>query len=373
MRHQQQTGFALISALIVLALVTGVTVAMAVNQRNGVDLATDVIRYGQLHQHGDGILLWSKGVLYEDIKNNNSDSVNDIWNQPLVDVEIDGGEIDAVIIDLQSKFNINDLALQGDSGEISRSRFARLLRIVGVENNITDAVVDWVDTNTETRFPNGAEDDHYLSLEKPYRAANQPMQSVSELLLVKGVALDTYEKLLPYVTVLPVGVGINVNTASDEVLLTLSDKMDSFAVNEIKEIITESPITQIMSPETSTNNTEGDSVAENGEEMSEYCRSLTWTAQRKSCQKQENEKVMENNNTLFNNQPAKNNYLSDNSVISTYEINTEGLNTSSNYFQVTGQVTQHNRRMIYSYNLFRDSLNGKVMLLAKNNKGVARE
>ena len=76
----KQKGFALISALVVLALVTGVTVAMAVNQRNSLELVTDIIRYNQVGHHSDGILLWSQGVLYDDIEQNNTDSLNDIWN-----------------------------------------------------------------------------------------------------------------------------------------------------------------------------------------------------------------------------------------------------------------------------------------------------
>ena len=359
MRHQQQTGFALISALIVLALVTGVTVAMAVNQRNGVDLATDVIRYGQLHQHGDGILLWSKGVLYEDIKNNNSDSVNDIWNQPLVDVEIDGGEIDAVIIDLQGKFNINNLAQEGKLGELAQQRFARLLSIVGVENNITDALVDWVDVNNEIRFPNGAEDDYYLSLDNPYRAANQAMQSISELLLVKGVDIDTYQKLLPYISVLPVGVGININTADEKILFALSEEVDTFAVNEISQLLENNVVTEISSQNMTETEEDDNDVEDKFVEKYPACQTDTYTQHQELCTRL----IEEEKNKLFN-KTEQSLDLADTGLIEKYNIDTNGLDVRSEYFNLMGQISYHDRTVKISFVLHRNQSNGLVQVLS---------
>jgi general secretion pathway protein K len=48
----------------------------------------------------------------------------------------------------------------------------------------------------------------------------------SELMAVGGFDRDTYRKLAPYVTVLPSGTKLNVNTASDVVLASLSDDID---------------------------------------------------------------------------------------------------------------------------------------------------
>jgi general secretion pathway protein K len=56
---------------------------------------------------------------------------------------------------------------------------------------IADAVVDWQDGDDEHRL-NGAESDYYLELPKPYIAKNARLDSLEELLLVKGVTPEMY-------------------------------------------------------------------------------------------------------------------------------------------------------------------------------------
>jgi DNA uptake protein ComE-like DNA-binding protein len=49
------------------------------------------------------------------------------------------------------------------------------------------AIVDWRDTDNTTT-PGGAENDYYNELEDPYDCANAPLQSVAEVLRVKGIS-----------------------------------------------------------------------------------------------------------------------------------------------------------------------------------------
>ncbi|HEY8515012.1 MAG TPA: hypothetical protein VIS07_05840 [Candidatus Binatia bacterium] len=70
-----------------------------------------------------------------------------------------------------------------------------VLTNMGVEleraSAIADAVVDWQDDDDEHRV-NGAESDYYLSLPKPYIAKNARLDSLEELLLIKGVTPELY-------------------------------------------------------------------------------------------------------------------------------------------------------------------------------------
>ena len=61
-----------------------------------------------------------------------------------------------------------------------------LMTLPGMDDSIADAILDWIDEDTEPR-PFGCEDEYYASLPSPYTAANGPLQSVEELLLVRGV------------------------------------------------------------------------------------------------------------------------------------------------------------------------------------------
>lgn len=110
--------------------------------------------------------------------------------------------------------------------------------------------MDWIDTDDAPRM-NGAEsEDYYMKLESPYRAKNGPLDTVGELLLVKGFTkvilsggvIETNEVNQDPVRISGIedllttyGDGkVNVNAASQRVLMTLP-KMDEIFAGAIVE------------------------------------------------------------------------------------------------------------------------------------------
>lgn len=82
-------------------------------------------------------------------------------------------------------------------------------------------IVDWRDTDSALSHPtDGAEDDDYEDLDFPYEAKDRPFEVLNELLLVRGMTLECFEKVRPWLTVYGGG-AVNINTASREVLLAL--------------------------------------------------------------------------------------------------------------------------------------------------------
>jgi Type II secretion system (T2SS), protein K len=61
-----------------------------------------------------------------------------------------------------------------------------LMALPGMTEDVADAILDWIDEDDEAR-PFGAESEYYNTLPTPYSAANGPLYSVEELLLVRGV------------------------------------------------------------------------------------------------------------------------------------------------------------------------------------------
>jgi len=80
----------------------------------------------------------------------------------------------------------------------------------------------------------------YLQMKTPYRAANQPMQSVEELRLVRGFTPEIVDKLRPWIAALPQPTEINVNTAPKEVLSALFYTLPASA---IETLVSERPYT----------------------------------------------------------------------------------------------------------------------------------
>ena len=92
-------------------------------------------------------------------------------------------------------------------------------------------LADWLDPDTQPT-PDGAEDNVYTSQTPPYRAANGPITSVSELLALPDFGVERYQKLKPYVTALPIGTKINLCTAPGIVIDALSNGTREFGLDE---------------------------------------------------------------------------------------------------------------------------------------------
>lgn len=110
-------------------------------------------------------------------------------------------------------------------------RVDRLLQSLGLEKRdrdvIVDSIQDWRDGNEEHRL-NGAEsDDYYLKLPVPYRAHNANLESIQELVQIRGVTSLIFNGdertpgLVDLVTVKSPGSTVNINTAGERVLRSL--------------------------------------------------------------------------------------------------------------------------------------------------------
>lgn len=223
-RHGQK-GVALVTALLVTAIATITAVAMASRQQLDIRRTANMLDRNQAYLFGLGVEEWARQILAQDRRDNNIDHTGENWATILPPITVEGAVVSGAIEDLQGRFNLNNLVKDDAASEPDIQRLQRLLQILELDERIARAVADWIDPDEEPAFPDGAEDNEYLLLDPPYRCANAPMASVSELLLVRGVDYDTYQTLRPYVTALPTRTTINVNTAPVEVLMTLVEGM----------------------------------------------------------------------------------------------------------------------------------------------------
>ena len=148
----------------------------------------------------------------------------------LIQGKFEGAEYQVAIQDESAKINLNT---------VGEEQLRTLMAAVGINkvdaDIITDSLMDWRDADNLHR-PNGAEDDYYQTLNPPYKAKNGRMDTVEELLLVRGVTRDYYyghaERtpegtagfrygLSRYFTVYSTNPRINVNYADVEVLMSV--------------------------------------------------------------------------------------------------------------------------------------------------------
>jgi DNA uptake protein ComE-like DNA-binding protein len=85
--------------------------------------------------------------------------------------------------DESSKLNLNLLVAEGSDETATRER---LMFIPGMTQEVAEAILDWIDADNVPRAY-GAEDSYYQGLAPAYQPRNAPLQSLDELLQVRGV------------------------------------------------------------------------------------------------------------------------------------------------------------------------------------------
>lgn len=100
--------------------------------------------------------------------------------------ELWGAPVWVRITDESGKIPIN-LVTQG----LLRQILSNLGLDMEQSDEITASILDWRDEDDEERV-NGAETDYYLDRPRPYAAKNAKLDSLEELMLVKGVSWDLY-------------------------------------------------------------------------------------------------------------------------------------------------------------------------------------
>jgi general secretion pathway protein K len=185
-----------------------------------------------------GAEAWAADILRQDLVDSpDSDHLGELWATEIAPLPVEGGVITGNIEDLQGRFNLNNLVTgDGEVDGLAREQFERLLAIVELDPALAGAVVDWIDPDVDMQFPSGGEDATYTGNDPPYRTANTIITSPTELMAISGFDQDSYRRIAPYVTALPRGTRLNVNTASDMLLASLSDDIDlSLAASLIDE------------------------------------------------------------------------------------------------------------------------------------------
>jgi len=246
---KRQDGVAIITALLIVTIAATVSVTISTRLQLDVRRTANLIAQDQAQFYLLAAEEWSQRILRQDKKDSTIDSLDENWAFKLPPLPVDGGSIQGTVTDLHACINVNSLVKDGAVDATTRARLSRLFSNLGIRGDLTQAMADWMDANLETTNPNGAEDGYYLNLESPYRTANTPLLSISELRLIKGFEDSrTYELIEPHLCALIINDGdiaINVNTADAEVLQSLSENMTKSLAADIIEQRVDKPFNDI--------------------------------------------------------------------------------------------------------------------------------
>lgn len=243
-----QAGIALIMVLLVVSIASVLTVSMASRQHIDIKRTVNVLEHEQAYMYLTFTEDLARFVLKEEFdddrnKNEIKDTSEEMENLKFTQT-VEGGTIGGEIYDLQGKFNINNLYQGQGASSNDVEVFQRLLTnqfnnragsVQGQQINVamSDAIIDWIDSNQDEYSNDGGEDALYLRKELPYRTPNDYITSTSELLLMNGFSRDVYDSIKDFVIALPTQTKININTASEQILQSLSAQITSKDVQTI--------------------------------------------------------------------------------------------------------------------------------------------
>jgi len=231
MRRSDERGIALLLTLLVLTLLVALILEFDAEARREYRDAAAFRDNFKATVLARAAVQAARGVLQQDLLKDKQtgqffDAPTDIWALPIKNYAIGDGLLNAQIEDEQGKLNLNDLAVAGNAITKGKRilRFKRLFELLQINPDLVDAIVDWVDKD-ETPEPSGSESLYYQTLRPSYRAANEPLQTLLELRLIKGMTPEIMAKLSKLVTVYPIDSPgdskVNVNTADPLVIQAL--------------------------------------------------------------------------------------------------------------------------------------------------------
>ena len=224
-----QQGFALLTVMLVVALVSMVSSQLLYDQQVHIQRSTFMIHQAHSISVAYGFEDWVKKGLMADAKNNATDHLNEQWAQPLAPIPFADGEVSGRLQDLQARLNVNNVLEKDSKIRIFWKKMVdRYLAIQLPEENFvgfSDVLQDWVDADDDTQ-DYGAESQVYLLNQPAYRAANEPMVMPSEISRLQGMERLNQKDLLRIesdLTALPEVTAINVNTADATTLMAMAD------------------------------------------------------------------------------------------------------------------------------------------------------
>ena len=241
-RHQR--GVALLATLI---LTLAVTIILGnIFYRHQIEVSQAA---GSLHSDQAVLLAisaesWARDLISSTNDNVKTDHFEEDWAQAIPFLPVDGGTVAGCIVDLQSRYNLNSLSgytISPLQREMNGAVFGHarvwqsLLQSVDipVDGSRVAVIIDWLDKDDSAITPSGAERAEYSIYNPPRFPHNNLISDPGELAAMLGYSLKDVQILSPWITALPAITTVNINTASEQMLLALSDGMGIEFVDQV--------------------------------------------------------------------------------------------------------------------------------------------
>ncbi len=217
---REESGYALLITLLVTVLLTVLVFEFFYEAR--VYMLQSEANIARIRAHylaRSGVYIRKK-MLEDDLKDSNYDGFDEDWAVRLEALPLPAGTITLDVVDEESKFNINLLVRNnGGIDEKAAARFRRLLEELRLDSGIADRIIWFMQDREDTNYDIG---------------------DISELREVDGLEREEIDTLKDFITTDSSGM-VNINTASKEVILSLSQDISSSLADSILSYRADTP------------------------------------------------------------------------------------------------------------------------------------
>lgn len=225
--HSKSHGVALLTALVLVALVASLASGMLWQQWRTTQVESAERARAQSVWLLSGALDWARLILREDARSGGPDHLGEPWAIPLAEARLgsflaadsntENLALDAWlsgrIVDAQSRFNLTNLFVNARLSLDDYRRFERICELAGLPTSVAAGLAQrWQAALQANRVSASASDTDRNTALLPARASQ---------LAWLGLNDDQARALAPWVTVLPVRTTVNINTAPAALLAAL--------------------------------------------------------------------------------------------------------------------------------------------------------
>jgi general secretion pathway protein K len=254
-----QAGAALLTALIIVALIATLATSMIWQQWRAVQVEAAERSRTQSAWILAGALDWARLILREDARNGGIDHLGEPWAVPLAEARLstflaaDKSDTDdapdaflsGAITDAQSRYNLTNLVNGGQIDPVELTALQTLCETIGLSADVAlNIATGFRDASPLTPPSAGASSAASAVPGTSTTApANPPLlpRSVGQLVWF-GIDPEVVHALEPYVVILPEKTYVNVNTAPREVLVAAIAGLDLATAERIVQSRQRSPL-----------------------------------------------------------------------------------------------------------------------------------
>ena len=241
--HRSEQGAALLTAMIIVALVATLASSMVWQQWRAIQVEAAERARTQSAWVLSGALDWTRLILREDKKTGGVDHLGEPWAVPLAEARLstflaadkDNTEdapdafLSGAITDANARFNLALVVSGGKIDPLGLASLRRLCETVGLSVDVADRIAAGLRDASPPPPPEPAASgaSAVAATPTPPPNPNPPLMPRSAAQLAwLGIEPAAVELLAPYVVILPSATFVNVNTAPREVLYAAVEGLD---------------------------------------------------------------------------------------------------------------------------------------------------